>query len=445
MAAAEATRETPGRPGAAEPEGARGWRCPEHCDREVELFCRRCHRCVCALCPVLGAHRGHPVGLALEEAAHEQKLTQDCLKQLETKKQQEVNNIAQIEDAAEKLKAHADSSKTWLAGKFTELRLLLDEEEALAKKFIDRNTQLALRAYTQQTESRGQRIKILNDLSHRVWTISQEANPIQLLQAYSATKQEMQQQMSLEELCHPLPLSFEPVKSLFKSLVEAMQNTLQGPLEVRLKENENSRLSGASSAPPGTLLKTGPTPDRALFLKHARTPTLEPDTMHARLRLSADRLTVRVGMWCCRGPAPALRFDALWQVLGRDGFAAGRHYWEVDVQEAGAGWWVGAAYASLRRRGSEAPARLGCNRQSWCLKRFDLEYWAFHDGQRHRLRPRHDPDRLGVFLDYEAGVLAFYDVTGGMSHLHTFRAAFQDPVFPALRLWEGAISIPRLP
>lgn len=167
--------------------------------------------------------------------------------------------------------------------------------------------------------------------------------------------------------------------------------------------------------------------------------------MHARLRLSADRLTVSCGLLGRLGPAPAMRFDKLWQVLGRDCFAAGRHYWEVDVQEAGIGWWVGAAYASLRRCGASPAARLGCNRQSWCLKRYDLEYWAFHDGQRSRLRPRDDPDRLGVFLDYEAGVLAFYDVSGGMSHLHTFRAAFQEPLYPALRLWEGAISISRLP
>ncbi|KAM9206771.1 tripartite motif-containing protein 14 [Dugong dugon] len=448
MAAAAATSGTTagtGGPGAAEPEEPRGWRCLEHGDRVTELFCRRCHRCVCALCPVLGAHRGHPVRLALEEAALVQKLTQDCLKQLATKKQQEVDNITQIENAAEKLKAHAESSKTWLAGKFAELRLLLDEEEVLAKKFVDKNMQLALQAYRQQIESCEEHISVMSDLSHRVWSISQEPNPVQLLQAYSAARQEIQQQMSLGELCHPMPLSFEPVKSLFKGLVEAIQSALQMPLDVRIKENVNCQLSGSSSTKPGALLKTGPSPERSLFLKYARTPTLEPDTMHARLRLSTDRLTVRCGLLGRLGPAPALRFDALWQVLGRDGFAAGRHYWEVDVQEAGVGWWVGAAYGSMRRCGSSAAARLGCNRQSWCLKRYDLEYWAFHDGQRSRLRPRDDPDRLGVFLDYEAGVLAFYDVTGGMSHLHTFRAAFQEPLYPALRLWEGAISIPRLP
>uniref|UniRef100_A0ABI7WSX1 Tripartite motif containing 14 n=1 Tax=Felis catus TaxID=9685 RepID=A0ABI7WSX1_FELCA len=414
MADAGAQSGTPGGPGPAKLEDTSGWRCPEHSDRVVELFCRRCRRCVCALCPVLGAHRGHPVGLALDEAAHVQKRIQECLKQLEAKKQQQVGNITQIEEASEKLKAHAESSKTWLTGKFTELRLLLDEEEVLAKKFIDKNMQLTLQVYREQIESCGEQIDVMNKLSSRVWRISQEPSPVQLLQEYVAAEQQMQQQMSLGELCYPVPLSFEPAKSFFKGLVEAMQSMLQTPLDVRLKEN-------------------------------ARTPTLEPDTMHARLRLSADRLTVRCGLLGRLGPTPELRFDKLWQVLGRDCFAAGRHYWEVDVQEAGVGWWVGAAYASLRRCGASAAARLGCNRQSWCLKRYDLEYWAFHDGQRSRLRPRDDPDRLGVFLDYEAGVLAFYDVSGGMSHLHTFRATFQEPLYPALRLWEGAISISRLP
>ncbi|XP_044635093.2 tripartite motif-containing protein 14 isoform X1 [Equus asinus] len=440
MAGAAALSPTPGGP-----EDACRWRCPEHGDRAAELFCRRCRRCVCALCPVLGAHRGHPVGLALEEAAHVQKLTQECLQQLATKKQQQVGNINQIEDTAGRLQAHAESSKTWLTEKFSELRLLLDEEEVLAKKFIDKNTQLALQRYREQIKSCGEQIDVMNDLSNRVWSISQEPNPVQLLQEYTAAEQEMQRHMSLGELCHPVPLSFEPVKSFFKGLMEAMQGVLQTPLDVRLKENMNCQLSGSSSTKPGSLLKTSPSPERSLFLKYARTPSLDPDTMHARLRLSADRLTVRCALLGRLGPAPAARFDALWQVLGRDCFAAGRHYWEVDVQEAGAGWWAGAAYASLRRRGASAAARLGCNRQSWCLKRYDLEYWAFHDGQRSRLRPRGDPERLGVFLDYEAGVLAFYDVTGGMSHLHTFRAAFQEPLYPALRLWEGAISIPRLP
>lgn len=67
-------------------------------------------------------------------------------------------------------------------GKFTELRLLLDEEEAVAKKFIDKNAQLALQVYREQMDSCGEQIDVINDLSSKVSSISQESDPVQLLQ-----------------------------------------------------------------------------------------------------------------------------------------------------------------------------------------------------------------------------------------------------------------------
>lgn len=59
------------------------------------------------------------------------------------------------------------------------------------------------------------------------------------LQEFTAIEQELKQQMSQEELCHPVPQSFEPVKSFFKGLVEAMRRMLQTPLDVRLKESKS--------------------------------------------------------------------------------------------------------------------------------------------------------------------------------------------------------------
>lgn len=52
----------------------------------------------------------------------------------------------------------------------------------LVKKFIDKNTQLTLQVYREQIQSCGEQIDVLNSLSNRVWSISQEPNPVQLLQ-----------------------------------------------------------------------------------------------------------------------------------------------------------------------------------------------------------------------------------------------------------------------
>ncbi|XP_025046561.2 tripartite motif-containing protein 14 isoform X2 [Pelodiscus sinensis] len=367
-----------------------------------------------------------------------------CLKELELKKKQEFGNIRHIEQAVNDLKAHASASKACLAGKFAELRLLLDEEERLTKKFIDEKTQRALMVYDQQMESCQERIQIVESFSDKVRQIQQQSDSIQLLQDYTATEKEIQEQRAPAQQWHPVPMSFEHVLNHTKGFVRAIQSIVQKPLEARLKEDIFSSLNATSKKEPGTLLKTISTVDRSLFLKHARSPTLEFDSLHPRLCLSEDRLTVSCSWRKRFYTYSPQRFDKLWQVLSKDAFFSGSHYWEVDVLHAGQGWWIGAAYPSIKRHGDSETCRLGWNRASWCIKRFDLEYWAFHKGERTLILTDDDPERIGVFLDYEAGILSFYNVMGGMAHLHTFRCKFTEPLYPALRLWEGAITICKL-
>uniref|UniRef100_A0A7N4UYZ0 Tripartite motif containing 14 n=2 Tax=Sarcophilus harrisii TaxID=9305 RepID=A0A7N4UYZ0_SARHA len=431
--------------GGAGPERAVPWLCPDHCDRTAELFCSRCKRCVCALCPLLGSHQGHPVRLVHEEVGFKQKDIQKCLKQLALKKKQEVTNISKVNKATADLKEHSEAAKMWITGKFTELRLLLDEEEMAAKQFIDKNTQQAFRTYDEQVELCHERINNMNNFSYKIQKIHQQEDPIQLLQEYTASEKEMMQQMIPTELCYPIPVTFEHAKTYYRNLSTAVFTTLQMSLEVRLKEDTCCQLSVSSKIKPGTLLKTLYTPERLLFLKYARIPTLEPDTMHSRLRLSDDRLTVTCVLISKIQLCNPQRFDKLWQVLSRDSFFSGSHYWEVDLLKSGLGWWIGVAYSSIQRKGDSEASRLGFNRESWCIKRFDLEYWAFHNGERTRITTDNDPEKIGIFLDYEAGILSFYDVTCGMTHLHTFNSRFQEPLYPALRLWEGSITIRKLP
>lgn len=51
----------------------------------------------------------------------------------------------------------------------------------LTKKLIEKNMQLALQVYREQIESCGEQIVVMNNLSNRVWNISQEPSPVQLL------------------------------------------------------------------------------------------------------------------------------------------------------------------------------------------------------------------------------------------------------------------------
>ncbi|NXI99022.1 TRI14 protein, partial [Psophia crepitans] len=367
-----------------------------------------------------------------------------CLKDLEERKEQEAGNRRTIEQAANDLKAHAVVSKRQLSDKVTELQLLLQEEECLAKKFIDEKTQQALKAHDQQLESCQEKLAALETLLCRIRQIQQHSDPVELLEKYTEIKKEVQESRQLSEQWHPIPLSFEHILNHYKHFVTVLQSILQKPLEVRLKEDVFSSLNATAKKEPGTVLKTMSPVDRLLFLKHARSPTWEYDSLHPRLKLSDDRLVVSCNWRRIFYPCGPQRFDKLWQVLSRDAFLSGSHYWEVDLLHAGVGWWIGVAYPSIGRKGDSETCRLGWNRASWCLKKFDFEYWAFHKGERIPIRIEDDPDRIGIFLDYEAGILSFYNVTDGMAHLHTFRCKFTEPVYPALRLWEGSIAICKL-
>ncbi|XP_051498572.1 tripartite motif-containing protein 14 isoform X1 [Apus apus] len=434
--------------------------CGLHAGRPLELFCEDCGRCVCALCPALGPHRGHRALLLPQAVRRKQELMASCLKDLEDRKEQEGVNRRNVEQAANDLKAHAILSKRQLSDRVAELQLLLREEESLAKNYIDEKTQQAVEVHNQQLESCQEEIAALDTFSHRIRQIQQYSDPVQLLEVvfyslflplilyylkYTEIAKEIQEpRQRLLEQWHPVPLSFEHILNHYHHFVTVLQSVLQKPLEARLKEDIFSSLNATAKKEPGTVLKTMSPVDRFLFLKHARSPTWEYNSLHPRLKLSDDRLAVSCSWRRILYPCGPQRFDKLWQVLSRDAFLSGSHYWEVDLLHAGAGWWIGAAYPSIGRKGDSETSRLGWNSASWCLKKFEYEYWAFHKGERIPVLVEDDPDCIGIFLDYEAGILSFYSVTDGMAHLHTFRCKFTEPVYPAVRLWEGSIAIRKL-
>ncbi|NXO87546.1 TRI14 protein, partial [Sitta europaea] len=367
-----------------------------------------------------------------------------CLKNLEERKEQEDGNRRSIEQAVNDVKAHADMTKRQLSEKMTELQLLLREEECLAKNFIDEKTQQALGAHNQHLMSCQEQITALETFTHRIRQIQQDSDPINFLEKYTEIEEEIKESRRLLEEWHPIPLSYDHLLNHYKHFIRVLQSILQKPLEARLKEDVFSSLNPTAKKEPGTVLKTMTPIDRLLFLKHARSPTWEYDSIHPRLKLSDDRLEVSCSWRRIFYPCSPQRFDKLWQVLSRDAFLSGSHYWEVDLLHAGAGWWIGVAYPTIGRKGDSEACRLGWNRASWCLKKFDFEYWAFHKGERIPILVEEDPDCIGIFLDYEAGILSFYNVCDGMAHLHTFRCKFTEPVYPALRLWEGSMRTCKL-
>ncbi|XP_015224579.1 PREDICTED: E3 ubiquitin-protein ligase TRIM21-like [Cyprinodon variegatus] len=134
--------------------------------------------------------------------------------------------------------------------------------------------------------------------------------------------------------------------------------------------------------------------------------TLDPDTAHPDLILSDDGKQVKHGDVKKNLPDNPERFSKYANVLGRQSFSSGRFYFEVQVKGK-TKWTLGVARESINRKG-EITVRPQ-NGYWTIVLRNSNEYSACADFLvRLHLHPA--PEKVGVFVDYEEGLVSFYDV-----------------------------------
>ncbi|XP_016060626.1 PREDICTED: erythroid membrane-associated protein [Miniopterus natalensis] len=153
--------------------------------------------------------------------------------------------------------------------------------------------------------------------------------------------------------------------------------------------------------------------------------TLDPDTAHPKLILSEDRRCVKLGDRRQSVVDNPQRFDFVVSVLGSESFMAGCHYWEVYVGDK-TKWILGVCSESVSRKGkvTASPAN-----GHWLVRQsHGTQYEALTSPQT-SFRLKESPRCVGIFLDYEAGIISFYNVTN-KSHIFTFTHAFSGPLRP---------------
>ncbi|XP_070706681.1 FSD1-like protein isoform X2 [Pempheris klunzingeri] len=125
-------------------------------------------------------------------------------------------------------------------------------------------------------------------------------------------------------------------------------------------------------------------------------------------------------------------------VLGDQEMIGGGHYWELRPLVDWKSFSVGVAYrASLGRFD-----QLGKGAGSWCLH---ASQWlqtslAAKHNNRAKALDWPQPQRIGIYCDYDNGHLLFIDVDR-LRLLHSFRAKFSQPLVPAFTVWCGGITI----
>ncbi|XP_077614496.1 butyrophilin-like protein 9 [Crocuta crocuta] len=148
--------------------------------------------------------------------------------------------------------------------------------------------------------------------------------------------------------------------------------------------------------------------------------TLDPASAHLSLEVSEDGKSVSS---CAAVSSPVAgdpqRFSEQTCVLSCERFSAGRHYWEVFVGRRSR-WFLGVCLAAVPRLG---PVLLSPANGYWVMGLWNhCEYFVL-DPHRIALTLRVPPRRVGIFLDWEAGKLSFFNVSDG-SHIFTFTDTF---------------------
>ncbi|XP_062418765.1 zinc finger protein RFP-like [Pungitius pungitius] len=380
--------------------------CTKH-DKLLELFCKTDQMCVCMFCTVLD-HKNHDVVPLREE--YEGKKAE--LGKTEAEVQQMIQKRRlKIQEIKHSVKLSEEQAEREVAEGVLVFSALKESVERSQVELMDtikekqRKTQKEAEGFIKELK---QEISELKKRSTEVEQLSRSEDHLHLLQSFRTlntaprTKDWTGVRVS--------PPSYEgtvvrAVNQLEKKL-RKQKKLLEKKLSKQMKKLLEEKLKRV--------------------LQSAVDVTLDPDTANPYLILSDDGKQVKHGDVKKNLPDNPERFNFHVVVLGKQSLSSGRIYYEVQVKEK-TGWWLGVVRKSINRKGiiSASPQN---GYWTICLRN-ENEYSAWARPPV-RLSLKSRPEKVGVFVDYEEGLVSFYDV-GAVALICSFTGCcFTEKLYP---------------
>ncbi|CAN9511090.1 unnamed protein product [Ophioblennius macclurei] len=177
---------------------------------------------------------------------------------------------------------------------------------------------------------------------------------------------------------------------------------------------------------------------REEMLKFRFEATMDPNTAYRHVQLSDGGCKATLRAENNNLPDHPERFQFWRQVLCKQPLGGSPYYWEVEW--TGQKVTIGVTYKEIERKGSDEKSRLGHNAHSWSLYWSGSGFSFWHNGQE-KLLGSPKARRIGIYLDQQMGILAFYSITNNKANLiHRHLTQFSGPLYPGFRFWSGAGS-----
>ncbi|XP_073328008.1 tripartite motif-containing protein 14 [Pagrus major] len=396
------------------------WRCQEH--QEINrIYCRQCGVCVCTVCTVIGSHRDH-VCISIREAEKELRGNlKEEIKQLQETEEQMKNRVTDLTQKKETFKVVLSDARAGVQQQYGAIREALEQEEQSALQCVTKEENRVLGGLEEK----------LGHLKSSLQSIQQGLHTLEGLADAKGDKL-IQDQAFIMEYSKTAQLASNMGNCLDQ--FEAPEEVDQARLRC-LQSWTEKRLD--------TVVITVPGKDRDLYrLLYGSVPFLDADTAHPKLQLSDNNRKVTYSEVQQAYTNHEARFSSFPQVLASCALEGGRWYWEVDVAVDEGRWKVGLCEGQIERKGQKDSSRLGFNSISWCLACDRKKVEALHNKE---VTPvdADRPQKVGVFLDFEEGILSFFNVTpgGSLALMHSFKHRFTDPLYPALSVSKTHLAI----
>ncbi|XP_049337946.1 E3 ubiquitin-protein ligase TRIM39-like [Astyanax mexicanus] len=369
--------------------------CQKH-ERPLELFCRDDQTCVCQFCTE-GDHRTHSTVPIEEESGEKKTQLEKTQTEVQQMIQERLKKIQEIKHSVELNKKIREKEEADSVEIFRALVRCIERSQAELLEVMEEKQKAAERQAEELIKELEQEITELKRRDTELEQISHTEDHLHLLQIYPS-------------LCRPphtknwtdvsvnTPLSVESLRRALSQLQEHLTQEME-----KIGKSELKRIQ-----------------------QYAVDVTLDPDTAHPKLILSDDGKQVKHGDKRQKLPDNPERFNPCVGVLGKEGFSSGRFYYEVQVSGK-TEWELGVTRESSNRKGS---ITLSPEDGYWtvCLRN-ETEYKAL-ESPRVLLSLKQAPQKVGVFVDYEEGLVSFYDVEV-RSHIYSFTGqSFTEKLYP---------------
>ncbi|CAL8406953.1 unnamed protein product [Arctogadus glacialis] len=370
--------------------------CKKH-DRLLELFCQTEQVCVCQFCTVTD-HRSHPIVTLKEE--YDMKTAQLGKIEAEVPQmiQERQKNIQEIKDTVKRSKADADREIADGVQVITALMRCIEKCQDDLNQMVKERLKSTEKQAEDLIKELEQEIEDLTNRSSEVKQLSHTKDHLHFLQAFRTLK--------------------NPPPTRDWTTVEVRPPSYVGTLRRSLDQLEET-LSMEMMKLHDTELK--------MVQQYEVDVTLDSDTAQPRLILSEDGRQVHDGCVERKLLDNPKRFTKQLCVLTRQSFSSGRFYFEVKVKDK-TGWGLGVVRESI-------------NRNSFIIVTPETGYWTlyyeeygllFSDDPDVRLPLRAELQKVGVFVDYDEGLVSFYDVEARVHIYSATGCTFSEPLYPFL-------------